>query len=84
MEAADPFHSIHAEDRCILQQVKCWRRRGAGQKGTQSVISLPESFNGLSPSLLGSAGFEDSAAFAPFPFAMQGSRNCLRQTNKLE
>jgi len=45
------------------------------QKGrSASVVSLPNSLNGLSPSSFGSAAFEDSAGFAPFPF-FDGPRN---------
>jgi len=41
------------------------------------VLSLPGSLNGLSPSSAGSAGFEDSEAFVPFPFLGARSRICI-------
>ncbi len=58
---------------------KTWELSGAARQYgiSRSIVSLPGSLNGLSPSSTGSDGFDVPTAFAPFPFLGTRSRICI-------
>jgi hypothetical protein len=63
------LQSIPTEDRRTLQEAKCGHCRGQAQKSFDWSFRFPARFL---LSLTGSAGFEGSFAFAPFPFSNAG------------